>query len=102
MTNRADIYLSRSDVEALAHYAHYIPIGHGFSQRYVDQKYPGWLWNDLLPALLSTERYDRQTRTLRGNLVGVLFTAEGNIVDDDGSLAHPAKPLILSAVANTD
>lgn len=92
MAERADIYLSRWDVDYLARYAFPLPISRGISQEFVRGTYPGWEWNDLLPALLASGRFDWDTRALRGDLAGVLFTASGEIVDDDGSLEYPAKP----------
>lgn len=102
MAERTDIYLSRADVEALARYAFPLPVTHGFSQDYVRRTYPGWEWNDLLPVLQATGQYDRDTRTLRPDLVGVLFTADGDTIDDDGSLTHPAKPVVLRVVPDTE
>jgi len=98
MTERRDIYLSRNAVKDLAHYAHLIPITQGFSRDFVHKNYPGWEWNDLLPVLLSSGRYDKETRTLRRDLVGVVFTAEGEVIEDDGSLVHPVKPIALEIV----
>lgn len=102
MSERSDIYLSSDAVKDLAHYSHLIPLNHGFSQDYVDRNYPGWKWNELLPVLISTDRYDRTARALRSNLVGVVFTVEGDVIDDDGSLVHPAKPVSLRIVSSED
>lgn len=92
MAERDDIYLSRGDVEDLARYAFPIPVTRGFAQDYVSRKYPGWQWNELFPSLVTTGRFDKETHVLRTDLAGVLFTAEGDLVDDDGTLVHPAKP----------
>lgn len=102
MTERAEIYLSRADVEALARYAFHIPISRGFSQDYVRRTYPGWEWNDLYPALKASGRLEPESRRLRADLAGVLFTPAGDMIDDDGSLAHPAKPLVLRVVPNAE
>lgn len=102
MAERADIYLSRAEVVSLARYAFPIPISRGFSQDYVRRTYPGWEWNDLYPALKASGRLEPEARRLRVDLAGVLFTSAGDIVDDDGSLAHPAKPLVLRVVPDAE
>ena len=44
------------DVEAireLANYAHWIPMVHGYTRDFMERKYPGWGWNELIPKMLS-------------------------------------------------
>ena len=44
------------DVEAireLSNYAHWIPMVHGYTRDFMDRKYPGWQWNDLVPKMLA-------------------------------------------------
>ena len=44
------------DVEAireLTNYAHWIPMVHGYTRDFMERKYPGWQWNDLVPKMLS-------------------------------------------------
>lgn len=42
---------SRDDLNELLRYAHFIAVGKGHTQRYVEQHYPGWHWNELIAIL---------------------------------------------------
>jgi hypothetical protein len=52
MTSDKSIHLSTTDITELVHFAHFIPISKGLSQKYVAENYPGWEWNDILPVLI--------------------------------------------------
>ena len=44
------------DVEAireLSNYAHWIPMVRGYTRDFMERKYPGWEWNELIPRMLS-------------------------------------------------
>ena len=43
------------DIEAireLSNYAHWIPMVHGYTRDFMEQRYPGWGWNELIPKML--------------------------------------------------
>lgn len=37
-----------AEIDRLLHHGHWIPVTKGFTQRYVDEHFPGWSWNDLM------------------------------------------------------
>ena len=67
-------YVLRLEVEAireLANYAHWIPMVHGYTRDFMDSRYPGWEWNDLIPKMLkrgiiSTEQSDGDIKLWQG------------------------------------
>ena len=61
MSDEISLHLSAEEIAKLAHYGHFIPVGKGFTRRYVEDNFPGWEWNDIIPVLI---------------LNGVLSTAE--------------------------
>lgn len=90
------VYLSRQDVLDLAHYIYYIAINHGYHQRHVDERYPGWGWSQLYPVLrerapLFSRPSDVGRRHLPPGVVGALVYRDGRVLLDDGSLEHAAK-----------
>lgn len=42
---------TRTELNELLRYGHFIPVGKGFTRAYVRQHYPGWEWNDLIRML---------------------------------------------------
>lgn len=37
-----------AQIDHLLHYGHAIPLGRGYTQKYVDENFPGWSWSELL------------------------------------------------------
>lgn len=93
------VYLSRQDVLDLEHHSFYIAINHGYNVRHVEDRYPGWSWEELHGALKKSNLMHRRSqqepspRHLPDGYVGVLISRSGEVVLDDGSLIHPAKEL---------
>lgn len=42
---------TKEQLNELLHYGHVIPFGHGYTQAYVAENYPGWTWNQLARVL---------------------------------------------------
>jgi hypothetical protein len=42
------LHFEHEALAKLIHYDHSIPLGHGFSQRYVDEHLPGWRWGEVI------------------------------------------------------
>lgn len=42
---------TREELNRLLHYGHFIPVGRGYTAKYVEQNYPGWRWNELIRML---------------------------------------------------
>jgi len=53
MSNEKSIRLNSKQIMDLVHYANVIPISKGLSQKYVEDNYPGWEWNDIIPVLFA-------------------------------------------------
>ena len=52
MTIQNPLTLSVDEIYQLTNYAHWIPISKGYADEYIDEKYPGWEWNQLIPTLI--------------------------------------------------
>jgi hypothetical protein len=50
--NEASLTLDFDSLQQLAGYAHWIPILRGFHEEFLQQKYPGWEWNQIIPVLI--------------------------------------------------
>jgi len=52
MTTDKSIHLSAKQIKELIHYGHLIPMSRGITQKYVEENFPGWEWNDIVPVLI--------------------------------------------------
>ena len=52
MTTDKSIHLSAKQIKELIHYRHLIPMSRGRTQKYVEENFPGWEWNDIVPVLI--------------------------------------------------
>ena len=43
--------LTVEDIRSISNYIHWIPMTRGYHHDYINEKYPGWNWNELLSAL---------------------------------------------------
>ena len=43
--------LTRYGIDRIMHFAHFIPVKKGLHQKYIDDKYPGWSWNQMVHLL---------------------------------------------------
>ena len=84
-------YVLRLEIKAireLSNYAHWIPMVRGFTRDFMDSRYPGWEWNDLIPKMLnrgiiSTEQSDGDTKLwqglwLKAGVSAVVITKSGD------------------------
>lgn len=55
MKAKNPLTLSVSQLSEISNFAHWIPITRGYHQDFLEKKYPGWDWNDLLPVLLEAK-----------------------------------------------
>ena len=46
--------LTRYDIDRIMHFAHFIPVKKGLHQKHIDDKYPGWTWNQMVRLLRDT------------------------------------------------
>jgi hypothetical protein len=98
-----DHYFTADDVRELAHFGHSIPMGRGFTCDFMNDRYPGWQWGQLMNVLRRADLYVKNEghggRIAEG-YVGALILAEGDgvAIPDDGSLKHPLKKARLKAV----
>ena len=47
--------LSVEELRKLASYAHWIPMTRGLYKPYLEKNFPGWEWNQIIPALIKTK-----------------------------------------------
>jgi hypothetical protein len=52
MSAEKSIHLSAKQIKELIHYRHLIPMSRGWTQKYVEENFPGWEWNDIVPVLI--------------------------------------------------
>ena len=52
MSAEKSIHLSAKQIKELIHYGHVIPMSRGWTQKYVEENFPGWEWNDIVPVLI--------------------------------------------------
>ena len=43
--------LTRYGIDRIMHFAHFIPVKKGLHQKHIDEKYPGWTWNQMVHLL---------------------------------------------------
>lgn len=90
------IYLSAHDVIRIAHHAHWIPAGRGWTSAFMGENFPGWSFNDIYPRLrgagvLTSRAGDFSPRHLPAGVIGVEIDRRGRITTDDGSSRSPAR-----------
>lgn len=51
MTRVARLVLTVDEIRDITHYAHWIPIVRGYHHEFIEKRYPGWSWNQLLPVM---------------------------------------------------
>lgn len=90
------IYLSGHDVMRIAHHAHWIPIGRGFTRQFMEQNFPGWSFNSIYPRLLNAGVLTRHgdefsARHLPNGIIGVEVDRLGWVTADDGSSRSAAR-----------
>jgi N-formylglutamate deformylase len=90
------IYLSGHDVLRIAHHAHWIPIGRGFTRQFMDQDFPGWTFNSIYPRLIGAGVLTRRPgefseRHLPEGIIGVEIDRRGSVAVDDGSSRSAAR-----------
>lgn len=44
--------LDIEEIRLLTNYAHWIPAIHGYTNQFMKDTFPGWVWNDLIPNML--------------------------------------------------
>ena len=90
------IYLSAHDVIRIAHHAHWIPAGRGWTSTFMATHFPGWSFNDVYPRLkgagvLTSRAGDFSPRHLPPGMIGVEIDRRGHVITDDGSSRSPAR-----------
>lgn len=90
------IYLSAHDVIRIAHHAHWIPAGRGWTSTFMAKHFPGWSFNDVYPRLkgagvLTSRAGDFSPRHLPPGVIGVEIDRRGHVITDDGSSRSPAR-----------
>jgi hypothetical protein len=46
--------LTRYGIDRIMHFAHFIPVKKGLHQKHIDDKSPGWTWNQMVHLLSDT------------------------------------------------
>jgi hypothetical protein len=52
MTIQNPLTLKVKQIREISNYSHWIPITRGYHREFLEENFPGWDWNDLLPVLL--------------------------------------------------
>jgi hypothetical protein len=47
-----NLTLGAEEIHLLSNYAHWIPAKKGITDDYMQETYPGWKWDDLIPKML--------------------------------------------------
>ena len=50
--SKLNLTLTVEEILFLSNYAHWIPVTKGITDEYMQENYPGWKWNDLIPKML--------------------------------------------------
>ena len=50
--SRKVLILDVDQIRLLTNYCHWIPVIHGYTAKFVEETYPGWNWNDLIPKMI--------------------------------------------------
>lgn len=45
------LVLTVDEIRDITQYAHWIPIVRGYHHDFIEERYPGWSWNQFLPVL---------------------------------------------------
>jgi N-formylglutamate deformylase len=90
------IYLSAHDVIRIAHHAHWIPAGRGWTSTFMATAFPGWSFNEIYPPLkgagvLTSRAGEFSARHLPPGVIGVEVDRRGRVTTDDGSSRSPAR-----------
>ena len=55
MKTEKSVVLGIKEIREISNYAHWLPISRGYHIGFLEDKYPGWDWNDLLPAIFAAD-----------------------------------------------
>ena len=69
MKTEASLTLDFDSLQQLAGYAHWIPILRGFHEEFLQRKYPGWAWNDIIPVLIRRKVLEVDSKNPRHQLL---------------------------------
>lgn len=90
--------LTRYDIDRICHFSHWIPWKNGLQQKFIDENYPGWSWNQMIGLLNQTEvlierpggrRCHWKLKTLHiSEAFEIAISWDDAVSEDDGRFYH--------------